>query len=160
LEHPPEAYRPPLRMKSRILFFAAAALLVMVAAILFMLLARVEEPLPLFPARVDRDCAPWDGAAFTMSIPLDKETITISIYQPPNIQRFVRFSFPDETLREGHALLVLPVDVPETLTGQVSFQRVEQGVPVDGQFDLSTEGGRHFKGTFLADWGNETVYCG
>lgn len=147
-------------MNSRTLFFAAAALLVMAAAILFMLLVRVEEPSFLFPASVNRDCAPWDGSAFTVSIPLDEETITFSIYQPPDIQRYVRFSFPDETLRKGHAMLVLPVDVPEMLTGQVSFQRVEQGVPVEGQFDLSTEGGRHFKGAFLAEWGNETVYCG
>ena len=160
MEHLLEASRPVLRMNSRTLFFAAAALIVMVAAILFMFQVRVEEPLPLFPASVDRDCAPWDGAAFTVSIPLEDEMIEISIYQPPDIQRFVRFSFPDETLREGHALLVLPVDVPETLTGQVSFQRVEQGVPVDGQFDLSTAAGRHFKGAFLAEWGNETVYCG
>jgi hypothetical protein len=147
-------------MKSRNLFFAAAALLVMAAAILFMLLIRVEEPLSLFPASVDRDCAPWDGAAFTVSILLDKETIKISIYQPPYIQRFVRLSFPDKTMSKGHALLLLPVDVPEILTGHVSFQRVEQGMPVEGQFDLSTEAGRHFKGAFLAEWGNEIVYCG
>ncbi len=86
--------------------------------------------------------------------------IKISIYQPPDIQRAVRFSFPDETLLEGHVMLLLPVDVPQTLTGRVSFQRVEEGVPVEGQFDLSTKSGRHFEGAFLAEWGNEIVYCG
>lgn len=147
-------------MNSRNLFFAVIALLLLIGALLFTFLTREEEPLILFPATINRDCAPWDGAAFTVSIPLEDETIKISIYQPPDIQRFVRFSFPDETMREGHALLLLPVDVPDTLTGNVSFERVEQGVPVEGQFDLSTEAGRHFKGIFLAEWENEIVYCG
>lgn len=160
MEHPPEAYRPAHRMKPRTLFFASAALLGMTAAVLIMLLVRSAEPLPLFPASVERDCAPWDGAAFTVSIPLEDETIRVSIYQPPDIQQSTRFSFPDETMSEGHALLLQPVDVTETLAGKVSFQQVEQGLPVQGQFDLSTEAGRNFKGAFVAEWGNETVYCG
>lgn len=139
---------------------AVVVLLLLIGAALFMYLKWDDAPLPTFPASVERDCAPWDGAAFTVSIPLEDETIKVSIYQPPDIQRFVRFSFPDETMSEGHALLLLPIALPEPLTGQVSFQRVEQGVPVDGQFDLSTEAGRNFKGAFVAEWGNEIVYCG
>lgn len=139
---------------------AVVVLLLLIGAALFMYLKWDDTPLPTFPASVERDCAPWDGAAFTVSIPLEDETIKVSIYQPPDIQRFVRFSFPDETMSEGHALLLLPIALPEPLTGQVSFQRVEQGVPVDGQFDLSTEAGRNFKGAFVAEWGNEIVYCG
>jgi hypothetical protein len=148
-------------MTSRNQLFALVCLLLLIlSAVLFTSLTRTPEPFPPFAATVKRDCAPWDGPAFSVSIPVEEGTLKISIYQPPDIQHFVRFSFPDETLREGHAMLVLPVDVPETLTGNLSFQRVEQGVPVEGQFDLSTEAGRHFKGAFLAEWGNEIVYCG
>lgn len=142
------------------LFAIVGLLLLITGAVLFIRLTREPESALQFSASVERDCAPWDGPAFTVSIPLEEAVIKISIYQSPDIQRSRRFSFPDATMREGHALLLLPVDVTETLTGTVSFQRVEQGEPVEGQFDLSTGAGRHFKGAFVAEWENKIVYCG
>ena len=130
------------------------------AAFLFTCLTPEPEPLLLYPATVDRDCAPWDGPAFTVSIPLEEGAINISIYQPPDLRRSTRFSFPDASPHDGHALLLLPGAVPGNLTGKVSLQPVAQGVPVEGEFELSSDEGRHFNGAFLAEWGDEIVYCG
>ncbi len=60
----------------------------------------------------------------------------------------------------GNALLILPVGSPEQLSGHVYFQRVSQDVPVEGTFDLITKAGEHFTGKFIAEWGNEIIYCG
>jgi len=90
----------------------------------------------------------------------DGSSIAISIYRSPDIQRPVRFSFPDESLREGNALLLLPVGSPEPLTGEAWFQRVGEGMPVEGRFRFRSEAGMEFEGRFVAEWGNEIVYCG
>jgi len=114
----------------------------------------------IYPATINRDCAPWDGSAFTISIPIQGKGITISIYRSPDVKLPATFLFPDDTMSVGNALLVLPIGPPEPLTGKMSFQRVGQGIPVEGQFDLVTNAGEHFKGRFIAEWKNEIVYCG
>jgi hypothetical protein len=121
---------------------------------------RNQPPAQIFPATINRDCAPWDGSAFTVSIPMQGKAITISIYQSPDIKLPTTFLFPDDTLSVGNALLLLPVGSPGPLTGKVSFQRVVPGIPVEGQFDLLTNAGEHFKGQFIAEWKNEIVFCG
>jgi len=113
-----------------------------------------------FPATINRDCAPWHGSAFTVSIPMEGEGIAISIYQSPEIKLPTTFSFPDKTLRAGNALLILSIGSAEQLTGNVSFQGVRQDTSVKGQFDLVTNAGEHFKGKFIAEWRNEIVLCG
>lgn len=122
--------------------------------------SRDQKPVPTFPATIHRDCAPWDGSAFTVSIPMEGQQVTISIYQSPEIQFPTTFSIPDDRMSIGNALLILPIGSPEPLTGKVSFQRVVQDIPVAGGFDLVTEAGKHFKGKFIAKWGNEIVLCG
>jgi hypothetical protein len=120
-----------------------------------------KKPAQLYPATIDRDCAPWDGAAFTISIlGRDAATIHISIYQSPKILHPAIFSFPDETLRKGNVVLLRPAGLPEQLTGKVFFERIEAGKPVEGQFDLISEGGEKLTGKFRAEWGNQVVYCG
>lgn len=146
-------------MKSRTWIFIALGLIIFVAG-LFTFSTRDQESVQNFPATINRDCAPWDGSAFTVSIPIAESVINISIYQLPGIRHPVTFSFPDEIMRDGIALLLLPVGSPERLTGKVSFQRVEQGEPVEGNFDLATEAGQQYKGKFKAEWGNVIAYCG
>ena len=115
----------------------------------------------VFPARVDRDCAPWDGSAFTVSIPLrDGSSISISIYRSPDLKLPSRYSFPDETMNEGNVYLRKPDGSPEQLTGDVWFQRVSEDVPLEGGFRLRSERGARFEGKFLAEWGHEIIYCG
>ncbi|HET9913353.1 MAG TPA: hypothetical protein VFQ13_15770 [Anaerolineales bacterium] len=120
-----------------------------------------RESLQVFPATVNRACAPWDGTAFTVSIPLNNGAIMdISIYRSPDIKLPISFSFPDETMRDGNALLLLPFGLPEPLAGRVWFQRVEPGQPIEGRFHLRSERGEWFDGKFLAEWEQQIVYCG
>lgn len=119
-----------------------------------------QEAIPFFSATIHRDCAPGNGTAFTVSIPVAKIVIGISIYENPDVRLPVKFSFPDNTEQPGKALLFSPTTVPEPLTGKVSFQRVEEGLPVLGEFNLRTETGDRFKGRFRAEWNNPPLYCG
>ena len=157
-----EYQRQLYRMKSRTQFFIAAGLLIFLFGITwFTFSTRNQEPLQIFPATINHDCAPWDGAAFNVSIPFDDGTIIdISIWQSPDIKLPTTYSFPDETGQVGNALLRLQAGLPEQLTGRVSFPRVEQGVPVEGEFNLLTEAGQKFKGKFEAEWGDQIAMCG
>ena len=140
---------------------AIIGLIILIAAISFYAFARRDQtPEQTFAATINRACAPWDGSAFTISIPMEGQGITVSMYQSPEIQFPTTFSFPDDTLNIGTALLIVPLGSPEPLTGKVSLQRVLQDTPVAGQFELVTKAGEHFKGKFIAEWGNEIVLCG
>jgi len=149
-------------MKHDMRVLITASLFILVSGItLQACLSGTQEPLQIFPATVNRDCAPWDGSAFTVSIPMsDGAIIDISIYQSPDISLPVTFSFPDETMRDGNALLLLPAGLPEQLTGKVWFQHVEQGKPVEGWFSLTSKRGERFKGSFKAEWGDQMAFCG
>jgi hypothetical protein len=148
-------------MKFRVSLYLAIVLLIFIFGIAwFTFSMRNQEPVQIFTATINRDCAPWDGSAFTVSIPIEGSIIYISIYQSPEIKHQTTFSFPDETLSIGNAILVTAVSSSEQLTGKVSFSPVEQGSPVEGMFELVTETGGHFKGKFIANWGNEIIYCG
>jgi hypothetical protein len=46
------------------------------------------------------------------------------------------------------------------LSGKVSFIRVAEGSPVEGEFNFMTENRKNFKGKFFAEWGNQIVMCG
>jgi len=147
-------------MKFRTQFFIAVALLIFGMA-LFTFSNRNNEPVQVFPATINRDCAPWDGSAFTVSIPTNDGTIIhVSIWQSPEIKLPVRFSFPDETGQIGFAYILSELDSRQQLSGDVFFWRVEDGIPVEGEFDFTTESGKGFKGQFKAEWGNEVIYCG
>ena len=146
-------------MKARISFVIAVGLFVF-GAFRYAAWQKSAEPVRVFPASVNRDCAPWDGSAFTISVPLEEAAISISIYQSPDLARPGRFSFSDRTGKEGSALLILPIDAPEELTGSVSFQQVQYGEPVEGEFDLRSETMGRLKGKFVAEWGNEMIICG
>jgi hypothetical protein len=148
-------------MKSRVSFYVAIGLLILLLGISwFTFSTRNQQPAQTYPATINRDCAPWDGSAFTVSIPIEESVINISIYQSPDIGLPVTFSFPDNAGNVGSAFLLLPNDMPEPLRGSVAFPRVEQGSPVQGNFDLVTDKGQHLKGKFKAEWENMTVYCG
>lgn len=148
-------------MKFRVSLLLAIVPLILIFGVTWFTLSR-GSPAPehIFPATINRDCAPWDGSAFTVSIPVEDAGINISIYQSPDIKLPTNFSFPDDTMSLGNALLILPIGPPEQLTGKVTLQRVEQGSPVEGIFDLTTVMGEKFKGKFIAEWGNEVMFCG
>ena len=149
-------------MKTRTQLFVVISLLTLILGIaLFTFSTRNQEPAQVFPASINRDCAPWDGSAFTMSFRYDPvTTITVSIWQSPDIKFPTTFSFPDETGQIGYAYILPELDPLEQLTGKVTFWRVEQGIPVEGEFNFTSSRGGQFKGKFKAEWGNEVVYCG
>ena len=121
---------------------------------------RDSEPENILPATINRDCAPWDGSAFTISIPIQGGSLYISIFQLPNLQHPTIFEFPDETMTVGKTVLTLPFSPAAPVRGNVRLQRVEQERPVEGRFDLVTETGQQLKGEFIAEWGDDIIYCG
>jgi len=115
----------------------------------------------IFPATVNRDCAPWDGSAFTVFVRYDATTtITISIWKSPELKFPVMFSFPDKTGQVGIAYILPELDPLEELTGKVWLQRVGQGIPLVGRFRLTSVQGRVYEGRFVAEWASQVVYCG
>ena len=150
-------------MKSRVFLYVALGLLLLIAlgSTWFFYQDDSQGPLQVFPATINRDCAPWDGSAFTVSIPLhDRSSMAISIYRSPDLKLPASFSFPDESMRDGIALLLLPVGTPEQLIGRVWFQRVEYGMAVEGRFRFRSESGEEFEGRFVAEWGDGITFCG
>ncbi len=147
-------------MKSRTFLVIAIGLLILGTA-LFTFSRRNQEPEQIYPGTINRDCAPWDGSAFTVSIPHDStSTITISIWQSPDIKLPITFSFPDETGQIGFAYILPELDPLQQLSGKVLFRRVDSESPVEGEFNFMTQRGKQFKGKFKAEWGNQTVMCG
>jgi len=140
----------------------AIGLLVLLLGITwFSFSSRHQEALQTFPATVNRDCAPWDGSAFTVSIPMNVGTIiNISIWQAPDIKLPVTFSFPDDTGQVGNASYQLAFGESEQLSGTVFFKHVEAASPAEGRFELATEAGQRFEGQFIADWKDDFMLCG
>ncbi|HEX9332362.1 MAG TPA: hypothetical protein VF896_10760 [Anaerolineales bacterium] len=149
-------------MKPRTQFFMALGFLLLILGIAWVTFPeRNQELAQVFPATINRDCAPWDGAAFTVSIPMSEgASIAISIYQSPDIKLPVTFSFPDETMSVGNVIYLPKVGSSEQLTGKVSFQRVIENSLVEGKFKFVTERGEQFIGRFQAEWKNQPMYCG
>lgn len=145
-------------MKPRKLFIAMGLAILVLGIAFFTFPKRDQETTQVFPATIGRDCAPWDGSAFTVSIRYDfASTIAISIWKSPDIKLPSTFSFPDETGGVGEAYILSELD---PLSGKVFFQRVDRESPVEGEFDLRDESGKRFKGKFSAEWEHKPVYCG
>jgi len=148
-------------MTRRLLTISVASLILLLVEIAGQAFsARDPEPGRILPATINLDCAPWDGSAFTISIPIQSGSLYISIYQSPDIQNPTTFRFPDDTMSVGNALLTLPIGSASQVRGRVTLQHVEQGNPVEGRFDLVTESGEQLKGKFSAEWRDDIIYCG
>jgi hypothetical protein len=141
--------------------FPLAVCVVIIGFILLGISIRNRQPAQIFPATIKRDCAPWDGSAFLVSIPYSAGSmINISIWQAPELKLPVTFSFPEDSMTHGNATYLVRFSYSVQLSGTVFFWRVEQGRPVAGWFDLHTEAGQPLRGKIKAEWRNEAVYCG
>ena len=149
-------------MKSRILFYAFIILLILVALILwFSDAGSVPETTKVFEASVNRDCAPWDGSAFVISISYDLiSTLEVSIWQSPDMERPVAFSFPDKTGSVGNATYRSQFGSDQPLTGKVFLRSVSEETPINGDFKLLSKTGRKFQGKFTAVWREPAIACG
>src|SRR5688572_14531148 len=149
-------------MKPQTRFFITAAVIVMVLRVaLFVYSMQLLERLTSFSATINRDCAPWDGAAFTVSIPYDTvSVIMISIWRSPDFKIPGTFSLPNEARQVGSAYIVSQLDPLIPLKGEVSFQRAGGTGPIAGRFSLTSERGETFAGKFMAEWGRPMSLCG
>jgi hypothetical protein len=114
-------------------------------------------------ATVNRDCAPWDGPAFRLSIPLDRHpeaVILVSIWKSPSLRGRTALTFSDGTDQAGSASLSGTSGQLEPLSGSVVLNGVDEAQPVEGSFDLVTETGSRFTGRFSAAWGDLQALCG
>ena len=63
-------------MKSRTLLYTLIGSFALAIGFLWSYLStNNQENLTVLPATINRDCAPWDGAAFTMSIPYNSVSV-------------------------------------------------------------------------------------
>jgi len=149
-------------MKPRTQFVIIVGLVVLVLGIAWLTFPdRDQAVTQTFPATIQRDCAPWDGAAFTVQIALQGgDAIQISIWQSPELKLPKTFSFPDDTSQVGNASLMHSTEAAEQLSGKVSFSSVKQGSPAEGRFELFTDTGEGFTGEFHAEWQDKIVLCG
>ena len=149
-------------MKSRTRLLTLVTLVILILGITWLSFStRNQEPAQTFPATVNRDCAPWDGAAFTISIPYNSTTIIqISIWQAPDIKLPSSFVIPDDAKQIGYAYIQPESGPVIQLNGDVSFQRVEVDTPVEGRFSFTSERGGQFEGEFKAEWGTQVIMCG
>ena len=147
-------------MKIRILLLVGVGLLILgIAYVTFS--TREQEPLRTFPATINNDCAPWDGAAFTVSVQYDPATVIyISIWRAPDINFPSIFPIRKDAEQEGHAYILPELGPYVMLNGEVSFRQVRAGMPVEGRFSLTSERGDQFEGQFIAEWGDQVVFCG
>lgn len=112
-------------------------------------------------ATVNRDCAPWDGLAYTIAIPDQAgSVIVVSIWKSPDFPFPVTYSFPDSSGRIGTAILQSTYGSYQQLNGKIILQPFETGSPVEGRFNFTSEDGKQFKGNFNAEWGNQIALCG
>jgi hypothetical protein len=146
-------------MKTNSRFFAALVLTALLAGIaLFLFSAQDHGSVRVLRAAASRDCAPWDGPAFTVSIHAELgSAIQVSIWQSPQILRAAAFSFPGE---QGTAMYHPKFGSPQPLSGRVTFRRVEPDLPITGELDLRSADGRQFQGIFEAFWTDAIVACG
>ena len=120
-----------------------------------------------FYAEIQRDCAPWDGAAFSVSIQpvaglkkIDVPFIHVAIWQAPNLRGSAKFAFPDLTGKIGAAYIQTRSESVTPLRGTISFRRVMPNEIVEGQFDFLDPNGKRYSGKFAATWNGKIALCG
>lgn len=129
--------------------------------------ARPQAAGDIFNAEISRACAPWDGPAFSVSIPtlagaqeIKPPLIHVSIWHAPNWKGRRRFVFPDQTGKNGGVFLRPRVGSMQELQGHVAFKSVKVDEVVEGEFDLQSPTGNRFRGKFRAKWTGQIQRCG
>lgn len=123
-------------------------------------------PTPL--ATVERDCAPWDGPAFSVWIPAEKlggpsqSWVYLRIWQQPEDSKGL-FKFPSDGQRQkGAVVFFLDLESPKKLNwqnqprqqlkGTVRFLRVDSKENVLAELDFVSDKNVQLRGNFEAKW--------
>ena len=129
--------------------------------------ARVRQAGALLKATIAYSCAPWDGTAFTTTVPAaalaggsKDAVISISIWQAPAFKDTVSFHFPDRDMKTGSAFYFDGKAPGVELSGRVTFQRVVADSLVRGDFDLVSASGVYYRARFEAAWSQLRALCG
>ena len=128
--------------------------------------ARAAQEPRLSPAIAWRDCAPWDGPAFTVAVGREGATsvdparpwLRISIWQEAGTRHGVTYRFPDTTQKLG-AVEYGGTAFP-SVNGTVTFPSAVSEEVVAGSFDFMTPDGRHLAGRFRGGWRPVAALCG
>ena len=123
------------------------------------------------PATAEHDIAPWDGPAFNVWIPVEKNGgrpdswINVRIWKEPGKSK-TKFVFPDKTMKIGAAIyysdLVSPRAIDwqtqprQSVKGWIRFSQVNSDQPILGEFEFVTENAIPLKGRFEAQWLNRS----
>ena len=121
---------------------------------------------PVAPAVAWNDCAPWDGAAFTIaigqpgskSVDAEHAWLMISIWHPAASRHAATYRFPDRDGKTG-AVQYNGTAFP-SVTGTVSFPRATVADEISGAFDFIAPDGRRLAGPFRGKWSPRRAMCG
>lgn len=116
--------------------------------------------------------APWDGAAYEIQIPQEKSkdapdpVIRVNIWGNPKFTAPETIAFtgkedsgggPGKGNGTASYQTRFNSSLPQRLAGTITFQSIQPNTPVSAAYDLTSQKGDRFKGTFVAPWGNQSL---
>jgi len=117
-------------------------------------------------ADIARACAPWDGAAFSVSVPLREgadpaalPALRVMVWSPPRFERERTVVFADGDDRTGVAQYAESEDRATPLTGEATFRQTADG-GLEGTLRLKAADGRRFERRFRGRLDDRRVMCG
>lgn len=117
-------------------------------------------------ARIARACAPWDGAAFSVSVPLREgadatalPALRVRVWSPPRFEHARTVVFGDGDDRTGVAQYAESEDRAMPLTGEATFRQAADG-GIEGTLRLKAADGRRFERRFRGPLDPGQVMCG
>lgn len=117
-------------------------------------------------ARIARTCAPWDGAAFTVSVPMSDgidaaalPALRLMVWSAPQFERGQTVVFADGDDRTGAAQYAESEDSAMPLTGEATFRQAADG-SIEGTLHLKAADGRRFERRFRGRLDPGAVMCG
>ncbi|MBP6750240.1 MAG: hypothetical protein KA144_11415 [Xanthomonadaceae bacterium] len=107
-------------------------------------------------ARVEKTCAPWDGAAFVLSVRLGRSDdpmalpgLRLSVWRSPLFDRAQTVAFVEDAAEIGVVSHIDEAERSTTLEGEARFIPVANGA-IEGTLNLKSTDGRRFERRFRA----------
>jgi hypothetical protein len=121
------------------------------------------RPEAVATARIARSCAPWDGAAFTVSVPAadgaSTAALQLSVWSSPQFDGERKVVFAEGDDRTGVAMYAETADHAVPLTGEATFRQAADG-SIEGTLHLKAADGRRFERRFRGRLDGGAVMCG